>query len=34
HSTSVEIPKAAHAPINSHPDAFVEHVVGFVKARV
>lgn len=34
HSTSVVIPKAAHAPFISHPDAFVEHVVGFVKARV
>ncbi|WP_038909202.1 pimeloyl-ACP methyl ester esterase BioH [Dickeya oryzae] len=34
HSTSVVIPKASHAPFISHPEAFVEQVVGFVQDSV
>lgn len=31
-STSVVMPKAAHAPFISHPDAFTEQVIAFVQA--
>ncbi|UMO87254.1 pimeloyl-ACP methyl ester esterase BioH [Pectobacterium sp. PL64] len=31
-STSVVIPKAAHAPFISHPDAFTEQVIAFAQA--
>ncbi|UDQ75669.1 pimeloyl-ACP methyl ester esterase BioH [Pectobacterium brasiliense] len=31
-STSVVIPKAAHAPFISHPDAFAEQVIAFAQA--
>ncbi|NKI75678.1 pimeloyl-ACP methyl ester esterase BioH [Dickeya sp. CFBP 2040] len=34
HSTSVVIPKAAHAPFISHPEMFVEQVVNFVQESV
>lgn len=31
-STSVVMPKAAHAPFISHPDAFSEQIIAFAQA--